>query len=310
MTKSAILITGASGQLGWRLCRFFCEAGYAVHGVFHTRRPPLPGVRLIQCDLADQSRRDALDLHGYRAVIHAAAIGHPDICEKAPDLARRTNVEATAFLAERLPVDCRLIFISTDLVFDGLKGCYIESDPPAAINKYAATKIEAEEAVKTRAGSVIVRMALLYGPPAAFPGGFTAWMRGRLEAGQEVPLYTDQFRTPVYAGDVAQALRLLIEKEPRSSVYHVGGAERVSRWEFGQKYVQVFGYDPRLLRPTKSQTAGEPDAGKPGPGEPVAGKPVARGQDCSLDSGRFAREFGFRPGSVLDGLQRMKESVY
>src|SRR4030042_4740717 len=130
-------------------------------------------------------------------------------------------------------------------------------------------------------------MALLHGPPAAFPGGFIAWMRSRLDAGQEVPLYTDQFRTPVYVGDVARGLALLIEREPGHRLYHLGGAERVSRWDFGQKYVEVSGDDPRLLRPIESGGAGQ----------------VVRGQDCSLDSGRFAREFGFRPSGVLDGLR-------
>jgi len=137
-------------------------------------------------------------------------------------------------------------------------------------------------------------MALLYGPPAGFPGGFAGWMRARLEAGQEVPLYTDQFRTLVYVGDVARSLRLLIEKQPAHGLYHLGGAERLSRWEFGQKYVEVFGYDPRLLRPTVSRAVGG----------------MARGLDCSLDSGRFAGEFGFRPAGALQGLRRMKEAVY
>jgi dTDP-4-dehydrorhamnose reductase len=294
MSKSPILITGASGQLGWHLCRFFVQAGYSVHGVYHSRRPQLAGVELMQCDLADRPSLEKLDLTDYHAVIHAAAMASPDECEKAPDLAHRTNVEAARLLVERRPPESRFVFISTDLVFDGRQGNYDESDATEAVNTYAANKIEAEGVVRGRPGAVILRMALLYGPPAAFPGGFVAWMRARLAAGQEVPLYVDQYRTPVYVGDVARALELLLEGAPRQGLYHLGGADRLSRWQFGKLYAQVFREREDLLRPVEIATVVE----------------TPRGLDCSLDSSRFAREFGFRPVGVREGLERMKKAVY
>jgi len=108
-----------------------------------------------------------------------------------------------------------------------------------------------------------------------------------------VRLFVDQFRTPVYVGDIVRAIERLITQQPQHQVYHLGGAERVSRWEFGCRFADVFGYDRALLLPTKAAESGL----------------VVRGKDCSLDCSRFANEF-FQTCEVLEGLRRMQQGVY
>jgi dTDP-4-dehydrorhamnose reductase len=291
--RGRLLITGASGQLGYHLCRYLVAQGYELDGTYHSRRPALPGVRLLQCNLENESDVARLGENDYQAVIHTAALTSPDECERKPDLTRRVNVEGTEALVRVFSNRARFLYISTDLVFDGTKGHYRETEQINPVNVYAASKAEAEGIVRKQRGGMVLRMALMYGPDTPFPGGFVSWMKRLFEKGEEVPLYTDQYRTPIYAGDMVRALRLLIGRPARHRLYHLGGAQRLSRFEFGTLYADLFQWDRRRLRPVSCESAG-----------------VVRGKDCSLNSHRFVREFGFRPEGVAGGLARLKQGVY
>jgi len=294
MNKGNILITGASGQVGWHLCRYLPGKGYRVSGTFHSHKPDLPGVDLLECNLEDPQTLSSLCRRDFTTVIHAAALTHADRCEQMPHLARRVNVDGTKALAELFRPDTRFIYISTDLVFDGSKGGYSETETIHPVNFYGQTKAEGELAALSRLGAVVVRLSLAYGPATPFSAGFSSVMKGLLDAGQPVKLFVDQYRTPIYVGDILRALERVIEQESRHRTYHLGGAERVSRWVFGCLYVDVFGYERASLQPVSADSAGL----------------VPRGKDCSLDCTRFATEFGFQPSGVLDGLRRMKECAY
>jgi len=294
MSKGDVLITGASGQVGWHLCRYLTRQDYRVTGTYHSHKPDLEGVELLQCNLEDPRSFSELCGRDYRAVIHAAALTHADRCEKMPDLARRVNVEGTKALAETLRPEARFVCISTDLVFDGGNGGYRETDPINPVNFYGQSKAEGEQAALNRPGAVVVRLCLSYGPATPFSAGFSSVMKSLLDAGQPVRLFVDQYRTPIYVGDIVKAVERVIEQEPRNRTYHLGGAERLSRWDFGCLYVDVFGYERASLQPVTADSVGL----------------VPRGKDCSLDCTRFVTEFGFRPSGVLEGLQRMKQGVY
>ena len=154
MTKDSILITGASGVLGWHLSRFFAAENYRVTGNYFRNRPSLEGVE-FDCLPLEQEEQivDYLGQKYFQTVVHSAAVTSPDDCEKDPEFARRINVDATRILATNLPEDTLLIYISTDLVFDGLKGFYSEDDKPKPVNIYGETKLEAENIVRSRPGS-------------------------------------------------------------------------------------------------------------------------------------------------------------
>ncbi len=294
MSKGNILVTGASGQVGWHLCRYLSRQGYQVTGTYYSHNPDLEGVELLACNLEDPHTLFALCRRDYTAVIHAAALTHADRCEKMPDLARRVNVEGTRALAELFRPDTRVIYISTDLVFDGVTGGYSETDTINPVNFYGQSKAEGEQAALTRPGAVVVRLSLTYGPATPFSAGFSSAMKSLLDSGQPVRLFVDQFRTPIYVGDILRAVERLIEQAPTHRTYHLGGAERLSRWDFGCLYVDVFGYERTSLQQVTADSVGL----------------VPRGKDCSLDCTRFVTEFGFQPSGVLDGLRRMKQGLY
>jgi len=291
MTKSRILITGASGVLGWHLCRYFSQQGWGeVRGTYRSHKPEMDGVRFDRLPLEEPERiRQYFGENVFETVIHSAAVTSPDDCEKDPEFARRVNEEAVRLLARSLPEHTLLVYISTDLVFDGRKGNYREEDEPNPVNFYGETKLRAEEAARLRPNSVVLRVAKLYSTESPFSSSFESWMRDRFEQGVEIPLFKDQYRTPLFVGDLARALDRLHTSQPRSDLYHLGGPERVSRLEFGLVFSEIGGYDASLIRPTSASELGL----------------VARGQDCSLDSSRFCDGFGFRRSSLEEGFRKM-----
>lgn len=155
----------------------------------------------------------------------------PD-CQQQPELARRTNIEATALLAE-LAANIPFVFFSTDLVFDGRTGSYDESSPTNPLSHYGETKVAAERIVLANPRHLVVRTSLNYG---ASPTGDRApneqlrlaWLRG-----ERPRLFTDEFRCPIPAVVTARAVWELVAGN-HTGLFHVAGSERLSRYEIGK----------------------------------------------------------------------------
>ena len=166
------------------------------------------------------------------AVIHCAALSRSPVCEADPALARLQNVEVTGHLAE-LAADGRFVFFSTDLVFDGLRGNYRESDPPNPRLVYAETKVVAEQLVALHPRHLIVRTSLNYGFSDTGNRSFNEEIVQAWRAGRTLRLFTDEFRCPIAAPETARAVLDLLERDATGCV-HVAGTERLSRWEIGR----------------------------------------------------------------------------
>lgn len=271
------------------------ERGYSVEAVYGKNPVRFPGVRSFSLDLENPYEfRQLCEGCDYAAIIHAAAMSRPDACESSPARAFAVNVEGTRILMDSMAPDTRFIYISTDMVFDGSRGDYSECDSTEALNVYARTKLEAERLVMLRPHSTVVRIAKLYGWESPFYACFTTWMRTLFEKKQKVPLFKDQFRSFIYVGDIARGLERLLDSEPKLSLYHLGGPQRLSRTDLGRLYADVFSYDVSLIDPVSFTSLGGP----------------VKGQDCSLSSERFHREFGFQAASAREGLMRLLEKKY
>jgi dTDP-4-dehydrorhamnose reductase len=165
-------------------------------------------------------------------VIHCAAMAHTPTCEKNPALARKINVDVTALLAE-LAADVPFIFFSTDLVFDGRTGNYDESAAVNPIGVYAKTKVEAEKTVLANPKHTVLRLSLNLGTSLTGDRAVNEQWRHALERGETLKLFTDEFRCPIPAMETARAVwDLAAQNKP--GLYHLAGAERLSRWEIGQ----------------------------------------------------------------------------
>jgi len=245
-----LLVTGGSGFVGTHLLRrgrdrFFLTA--AVH-----RRPlSIEGVAAVPFDLDDARSIDqAVEVAQPDVIIHAAAWVHPDACEGDPGLAHHRNAVATEVLAEAAErLGARLIFCSTDMVFEGSTGNYSENSETRPVNVYGKSKLTGERFVQAICSDyAIARLALVYG--STEPGGnsFSEAIRRRIVSGEEQPLFTDQFRSPILVTDLADALLELAESQ-FVGLIHLGGAQRTDRYTFGRTLARLHGLSETGLKP-------------------------------------------------------------
>jgi dTDP-4-dehydrorhamnose reductase len=222
--KPVAWITGAGGLVGSYLVRTASRWAPAWDARGLTRQ---------DVDLTDETAvRRLWQEHQPAAVIHCAAISRPAVCEQNPALAMKINVGATALLAS-LASEVPLLFFSSDQVFDGRQGWYVETDRINPINRYGETKAVAEEIVLSNPRHMVVRLALTAGTSSTGDRSFVEDMRRSAGRDQRLTLFTDEFRSPVPAGVVARAIWELIGQK-RPGLYHLGGAERLSRMEIGE----------------------------------------------------------------------------
>jgi len=142
------------------------------------------------------------------------------------------NVEVTQHLAQ-LAASIPFVFFSTDLVFDGQKGCYVETDSVNPLSVYAETKAKAEQVVLPNPRHTVVRVAINAGVSPAGNRSFTEDMRLAWARGETLRLFTDEFRCPLPASMTARAVWEIVGRN-QAGLYHLGGSERLSRWEIGQ----------------------------------------------------------------------------
>jgi dTDP-4-dehydrorhamnose reductase len=288
----SVLITGASGFVGENLAHRFAGTEQLVLA-YGKQRPRAKAEKTFSVDLSvrDDFSKTFGDL-SVDTVIHTAAMVSPDLCEREPHMAHAVNVEGTrevALWAEER--GARMIYFSTDLVFDGEKGWYNEEAAPGPLNVYGKTKLKGEEEVlQVCTRWVIVRLALSYGTTRGAKGDWTLSMRRALEAGNTLHLYTDQFRTPAYVGDTAEAV-FRLARDGRNGIYHMGGGERLSRYDFGRKFCHLFGLDEQRFVPVRMDEV-HMDA--------------PRAKDCSLDTKKLTQEIGLSPRDAEQGLRHQK----
>jgi dTDP-4-dehydrorhamnose reductase len=188
--------------------------------------------------------RDRLDLLDFTAVrrefqkdrpqlvIHCAAVSTVAGAEADPELARRVNVEVTKLLAG-LAAEIQFIFFSTDLVFDGRKGDYVETDAPNPLHLYGETKAAGEQIVLANRRHTVVRTSINGGISPTGDRGFNERMKREWRDGRMMKLFTDEFRSPIPAVETARAVWELAGKNC-AGICHVAGAEKLSRWQIGR----------------------------------------------------------------------------
>ncbi len=187
---------------------------------------------------------------GPDVVIHAAAIADIDRCEREPDLARAMNVELTQAVADSCAASgARLVYHSTDNVFDGERGTYVEADRPSPINEYARTKAESEAIVAAISGSIIARVALVMGfGPIGGGNSFLERTIPMLRAGQTIVVPPEEVRTPIDVITLGQAL-LELAAGSMAGTIHLAGSDALDRVTLTRRIAERFGYSPGLIQP-------------------------------------------------------------
>ncbi|MBI4577594.1 MAG: SDR family oxidoreductase [Planctomycetes bacterium] len=282
-----LLVTGASGLLGWNVA---CRASGRAVGTYRRRAVEGAPFRMAPLDLADETAVEALcSTLRPRAVIHCAAISDPVRCEAEPEEATEANLRGTARVARAAArAGARLVAISTDLVFDGERGRYRETDPAHPISHYGWTKLRGEEeALAACPDAAVLRVSLLCGSSRTGLESTSERLLAALAAGQTPTLYEDEFRTPTPVGPLAAAVLEFAWGRAASArgVYHLAGPERLSRHALGLRLLGHAGSPPsRVRRGSIRDHVGRPP----------------RAPDTSLESARAAALLG-GPLPPVDG---------
>ena len=231
----SLFVTGGSGYLGQRLVRH-AQAEWDVTTTYLTHRPSIPGCRWRKLDIRDLGKVFRLfEQVVPQVVIHTAAVGSGE------DL-QRVNVDGTRHVAlAAAHVGARLIHLSTDVLFDGRQGPYVESDPPSPIAPYGRSKAEAERLLADlMPQAAVVRTSIIY--DFGLSDRQTRWMLETLNQGQPLRLFTDEFRCPIWVETLAAAL-LELATLNCAGVMHIVGGQALSRYEFGTRLLCFHGID-------------------------------------------------------------------
>jgi dTDP-4-dehydrorhamnose reductase len=287
-----LLITGASGFLGWHLCQL-AQTHWQVHGTYHSHPVAIPGVEMHRIDLTDDRKlRTFLQKLNPDAIIHAAALSQPNACQEQPQLSHSINVQATWTIADHCAaaqIPC--VFTSSEQVFDGNHSPYGETDRPNPLNLYGEHKLAAEIGLLDRyPAAAVCRMPLMYGVAPTAPSFIQPFIQ-RLQSGELLQAFTDEIRTPVSGFDAAQGLLIALEKV--QGIIHLGGQERLSRYDMAKTLIEVLQIKNAQIQPCL-QAEVQMSAPRP--------------KDLSMDSA-IAYRLGFQPQCFREALASLKLAI-
>jgi len=251
--RMKILLIGGSGLFGQAFIDLVEKTSYEIYATYN--RNPLDFENAFQIDITDAIKvKQFIEKIKPDVIIHAAAFTNVDRCEIEKEKAYEINAKATENIAKvAKEINAKLIYISTDYVFDGKKGMYKEEDETNPVNYYGVTKLEGEKAViKNCSDFIIARTSVIYG---ANKKNFATWAIEELRKDNQIKIITDQWVSPTLNQDLAEQIYKLIEKNERG-IFHAAGGERISRYDFVIKLAEVFGFDKKLVIPVISENMG------------------------------------------------------
>ena len=252
---------------------------------YHTHPLPIDGCATYQMNIT----RDVDIIKALRPqyIVLTAAMTNVDACEMDQKQAWEVNAlgPRNVAMATR-DIGAKLIYVSTDYVFDGERGRYREEEPTTPINYYGKSKLAGELFIQDILDDyLIARTSVLYGwSPSRL--NFATWAIEEMKQKKIITIVNDQFNSPTFAENLADMILCLRDE---SGVFHTAGSERINRFDFTLKIARTFGLDDSLIVPITSDA--------------LSWK-ARRPKDSSLDvssSSRFSK-----PLNATDGLKAMK----
>jgi len=282
-----LLLTGASGFLGYNFLQLDLS-NWKVVTLFNQHDLQNNNIKKFRCNIANTaSLKLILNELKPDAIVHLAAISNANFCEENIELSFRVNVSASVVLAEwSAQNNIPFLFTSTDLVFDGAKGNYDETDVTDPLMVYGKQKAEAEKLIQSvYPDACILRMPLMFGEG----GSFLLHDISKLKSGEPLNLFTDEYRSIVGGKSAAIGIKQALENN-RKGIYHLGGKQKLSRYNFGLMICETFGFSKSLIVP-KLQSEVKMAAPRP--------------KDVSLNSEKAYRS-GYAPLNVEEELYSLK----
>lgn len=298
--KRSILVTGSNGLLGQKIIyalRNRVDVRCISTGKGPNRMKVMDGYEYEAMDISSQEDIErVVAIHKPDSIIHTAALTNVDACESKKDEARLLNVEAVKFLVKVCKdYNIHLVHLSTDFVFDGENGPYIETDKPNPLSYYAETKYQAEKIVQQSEISFsIIRTIIIYGVvDDNSRSNVVLWTINSLRDKKNITVINDQYRSPTLAEDLADAC-ISASLKRAQGIFHVSGRELMCILDIAKITADYFSLDSSYIKPISSS-----DLNQVAKRPPVTGFIIDKAQ----------RELDFKPRSFLEGLDIVKKQL-
>lgn len=246
--KSRVLIIGASGRIGKEIYKIFNvesnKNSFDIFGTFHNN--PVNEFEKIDITNID-SVKNVINKIKPNIIIHTAGLIHPLTCEENKELAWEINVIGTKNI-----LDCsrefksKLVYISTDYVFDGKNNPYDELDQPNPLNYYGQTKFESEKLISSLDDYLIIRTAWI-NDVEKNSSSFIMQLINSLKNDKSFIVPYDQFGSPTIPSNLSEIIYELIQQN-KKGIFHVTGTTYISRFDFALKIAESFSLDKTLIQ--------------------------------------------------------------
>ena len=273
-----LLITGVSGLLGNNVA-YSLKDQYDIYGLYHRHPIQIKGISTEVCDLLDTKRLGRIvDKFDPDIIIHCASLTDIDACEKDQSYTWQINVKCTKHIVEQIgSSNTKLIYISTDAVYDGERGDFSEQDEVKPKNQYGQTKFEGELEVSRLENSLVLRTNI-FGWNVQNKESLGEWIVRSLKNGIQIKGFKDALFSSIYTFELARIIDMSIQRD-LGGIYNSGSLDSCSKYEFVVKIAERFGFAQTLIGPISIREFGF-DA--------------ERGTNLSMNSGKLSMDLNYR----------------
>jgi dTDP-4-dehydrorhamnose reductase len=295
-----VLITGCNGLLGQKLLhklRIDSTVELIATSKGINRITEKTGYDYFDLDISSNSAVHKIIISKKpNVVINTAAITNVDLCEDQRKSCDALNVDAVKYLADACnSIDAHLIHISTDFIFDGENGPYIEEDEPNPLSYYGLSKLKSEKILQAHSVRwTILRTTLLFGVSESSNNtNIVLWAKDALEKEEPINIIDDQFRAPTLAEDLAD-ICILAAKKKALGIFNASGNDIMSIYEIVERIAKHYGNSKENLNKITTETLNQ-----------KALRPHKTG--FILD--KLINELGYKPHSFEECLAIMDEQL-
>lgn len=295
-----LLITGSNGLLGQKIVKLCLKRGvdFIATSQGENRNSACPQSQYLSLDITNEQQvKEVFSTQLPTHVIHTAAMTNVDQCENEPENCRLINVQGTRYLfeaAQRLEAHFELL--STDFVFDGEKGNYVESDPVNPLSIYAQSKVDAERILleSNYANWSIARTIIVYGTAEKLSRtNIVLWAREALKKGNDLNIVDDQFRSPTWAEDLAWGCLEIVNRN-KTGIYHLSGPKTYSILNLVKEIAKYYKLSTDFIKPVSSATLDQ-----------AAKRPPKTGFDLS----KARKDLDYKPMDIHEALEILEEEL-
>ena len=289
-----ILITGSNGLLGQKI------VGQLTAGNIEFLATSKGDNRNSKCDIKkyqslDITSKSELDniISSFNPthIINTAAVTNVDFCEDHKVLCQDVNVHAVKLMFKICTSkNIHFIQLSTDFVFDGQNGPYIETDKPNPLSVYAKSKYNAEKVLINNQYKnwSILRTIIVYGEGENLSrSNIVLWAKSALAKGESLTIVDDQFRSPTWADDLAWACIAAVKRNVKG-IYHISGPKTYSIFDLVCEIADYYNFDKTVVKPIKSKTLNQKALRPPKTGFVID---------------KAIRDLGYKPKTIIETLQ-------